>query len=139
MCNVFWLATWEYSGEARYGLKFTSLTAWCRVISITGYDVITDDVIIDFTYVINDDVMNNDDRFHEFYNINYIWINYELLGTMENISADQHQMIHTSVQSQQNPARDRFRFEGGGDNDSLEWVIIVVAVPGKGTTAAFHW
>ena len=59
---------------------------------------------------------------------------------MENISADQHQMIYTPVQSQQNPARDRFRFEGGGDNDSFEWVIIVVvAVPGKGTTAAFHW
>ena len=56
---------------------------------------------------------------------------------MENISADQQ---YKSVQIQQNPARDRFRFEGGGDNDSSEWVIIVVvAVPGKGTTAAFHW
>ena len=76
----------SYSGEARYGLKFTSLTAWCRVISFTD-DVITDDVIIDF--IINNDVIGNDHRFHEFYDINYIWINYELLGTMENISADQ--------------------------------------------------
>jgi len=77
-----------------------------------------------------------------FYDINYIWINYELLGTMENISADCSWLKNISadwVQSQQNPARDRFRFEGGGDNDSSEWVIVVVAVPGKGTTAAFHW
>ena len=73
--GVKWLVGWESSGEARYGLKFTSLTAWCRVIIIYRWRI-TDDVIVDgITDVINDDVINNPHQHHEFYDINYIWIN----------------------------------------------------------------